>query len=74
MGLLGSIAGGLFGAGASSMQNAQNRQNVRETNQMNYKINQMNNHSFIKHSGICGIINVNQLLEVKSYETYQDDQ
>ena len=43
MGLLGSIAGGLFGAGASSMQNAQNRQNVRETNQMNYKINQMNN-------------------------------
>lgn len=32
------------------------------------------NYSFIKHSGICGIINVNQLLEVKSYETYQDDQ
>jgi len=43
MGLLGSIAGGLLGIGASSMQNAQNRQNVRETNQMNYKINQMNN-------------------------------
>lgn len=43
MGLLGSIAGGLLGVGASSMQNAQNRQNVRETNQMNYKINQMNN-------------------------------
>lgn len=43
MGLLGSIAGGLFGAGASSFQNSQNRQNVRETNQMNYKINQMNN-------------------------------
>lgn len=43
MGLLGSIAGGLLGIGASSMQNAQNRQNIRETNQMNYKINQMNN-------------------------------
>lgn len=43
MGLLGSIAGGLLGAGASSVQNSQNRQNVRETNQMNYKINQMNN-------------------------------
>lgn len=43
MGLLGSIAGGLLGIGASSMQNAQNRQNVQETNRMNYKINQMNN-------------------------------
>jgi hypothetical protein len=43
MGLLGSIAGGLLGAGSSSIQNSQNRQNVRETNQMNYKINQMNN-------------------------------
>lgn len=43
MGLLSSIAGGLFGIGASSMQNSQNRQNVKETNQMNYKINQMNN-------------------------------
>lgn len=43
MGLFGSIVGGLLGAGASSMQNSQNRQNVRETNQMNYKINQMNN-------------------------------
>lgn len=43
MGLLGSIAGGLLGVGASSVQNSQNRQNVRETNQMNYKINQMNN-------------------------------
>lgn len=43
MGLLGSIAGGLFGAGTSAVQNSQNRQNVRETNQMNYKINQMNN-------------------------------
>lgn len=43
MGLLGSIAGGLFGLGSSAMQNSQNRQNVRETNQMNYKINQMNN-------------------------------
>ena len=43
MGLLGSIAGGLFGIGSSAMQNSQNRQNVRETNQMNYKINQMNN-------------------------------
>lgn len=43
MGLLGSIAGGLLGLGASSVQNSQNRQNVRETNQMNYKINQMNN-------------------------------
>ena len=43
MGLLGSLVGGLFGAGVSSMQNAQNRQSVRETNQMNYKINQMNN-------------------------------
>lgn len=43
MGLLGSIAGGLLGIGASSIQNSQNRQNVRETNQMNYKINQMNN-------------------------------
>ena len=42
MGLLGSLVGGLFGAGVSSMQNAQNRQSVRETNQMNYKINQMN--------------------------------
>ena len=43
MGLFGSIAGGLLGAGTSSVQNSQNRQNVRETNQMNYKINQMNN-------------------------------
>lgn len=43
MGLLGSIAGGLLGIGTSSIQNSQNRQNVRETNQMNYKINQMNN-------------------------------
>ena len=43
MGLLGSIAGGLFGIGSSVIQNSQNRQNVRETNQMNYKINQMNN-------------------------------
>lgn len=43
MGLLGSIAGGLLGIGASSVQNSQNMQNVRETNQMNYKINQMNN-------------------------------
>lgn len=43
MGLFGSIVGGLFGAGASSMQNAQNRQNVQETNRMNYQINQMNN-------------------------------
>ena len=43
MGLFGSIAGGLLGIGASSLQNAQNRQNVQETNQMNYKINQMNN-------------------------------
>lgn len=43
MGLFGSIAGGLLGIGASSMQNAQNRQNVQETNRMNYKINQMNN-------------------------------
>ena len=43
MGIFGSIAGGLLGIGASSMQNAQNRQNVRETNQMNYNINQMNN-------------------------------
>lgn len=43
MGLLGSIAGGLFGIGTSAFQNSQNRQNIRETNQMNYKINQMNN-------------------------------
>lgn len=43
MGFFGSLVGGLFGAGASSMQNAQNRQSVQETNQMNYKINQMNN-------------------------------
>lgn len=43
MGLLGSIAGGLFGFGSSVVENSQNRQNVRETNQMNYKINQMNN-------------------------------
>lgn len=43
MGLLGSIAGGLLGVGSSAVQNSQNRQNVRETNQMNYKINQMNN-------------------------------
>lgn len=43
MGLLGSIAGGLSGIGSSVFQNSQNRQNVRETNQMNYKINQMNN-------------------------------
>lgn len=43
MGLLGSIAGGLLGIGSSAVQNSQNRQNVRETNQMNYKINQMNN-------------------------------
>lgn len=43
MGLLGSIAGGLLGIGSSAIQNSQNRQNVRETNQMNYKINHMNN-------------------------------
>lgn len=43
MGLLGSIAGGLLGIGSSAVQNSQNRQNVRETNAMNYKINQMNN-------------------------------
>lgn len=43
MGLLGSIAGGLLNVGSSVVQNSQNRQNVRETNQMNYKINQMNN-------------------------------
>lgn len=43
MGLFGSIAGGLLGVGSSVIQNSQNRQNVRETNQMNYKINQMNN-------------------------------
>lgn len=43
MGLFGSIAGGLLGIGSSVMQNSQNRQNVQETNQMNYKINQMNN-------------------------------
>ena len=43
MGFLGSLAGGLLGAGSSVVQNSQNRQNVRETNQMNYKINQMNN-------------------------------
>lgn len=43
MGLLGSITGGLLGLGASSIQNSQNRQNVQETNRMNYKINQMNN-------------------------------
>lgn len=43
MGLFGSLVGGLFGAGASSIQNGQNRQNVQETNRMNYKINQMNN-------------------------------
>ena len=35
MGLLGSLVGGLFGAGSSAMQNAQNAQSVRETNQMN---------------------------------------
>lgn len=43
MGFFGSLAGGLLGAGSSLVQNSQNRQNVRETNQMNYKINQMNN-------------------------------
>lgn len=43
MGLFGSIAGGLLGIGSSAIQNSQNRQNVKETNQMNYKINQMNN-------------------------------
>lgn len=43
MGLLGSIAGGLLGFGSSALQNSQNRQNVQETNRMNYKINQMNN-------------------------------
>ena len=43
MGILGSIAGGLLGIGSSAIQNSQNRQNVQETNQMNYKINQMNN-------------------------------
>jgi hypothetical protein len=40
---LGSIAGGLLGIGSSVIQNSQNRQNVQETNRMNYKINQMNN-------------------------------
>ena len=43
MGILGSIAGGLLGIGSSAIQNSQNRQNVQETNRMNYKINQMNN-------------------------------
>lgn len=43
MGFLGSIAGGLLGSGSSLIQNSQNRQNVQETNRMNYKINQMNN-------------------------------
>lgn len=43
MGLLGSIAGGLLNVGSSVVQNSQNRQNVQETNRMNYKINQMNN-------------------------------
>lgn len=43
MDLLGSISGGLLGIGSSLMQNSQNRQNVLETNRMNYKINQMNN-------------------------------
>lgn len=43
MGLFESITGGLLGLGSSAIQNSQNRQNVRETNQMNYKINQMNN-------------------------------
>lgn len=43
MGFFESLAGGLLGAGSSVVQNSQNRQNVRETNQMNYKINQMNN-------------------------------
>lgn len=43
MGLLGSLTGGLLGIGSSVVQNSQNRQNVRETNQMNYKINHMNN-------------------------------
>lgn len=43
MGLFGSIAGGLLGVGSSAVQNSQNRQNVQETNRMNYKINQMNN-------------------------------
>lgn len=43
MGLLGSIAGGLLGIGSSVVGNSQNRQNVQDTNRMNYKINQMNN-------------------------------
>nr|DAV44052.1 MAG TPA: Putative minor capsid protein [Microviridae sp.] len=43
MNFLGSLAGGLLGAGSSVVQNSQNRQSVRETNQMNYKINQLNN-------------------------------
>lgn len=43
MGLLGSIAGGLLNFGSSAIQNSQNRQNVQETNRLNYKINQMNN-------------------------------
>jgi hypothetical protein len=43
MGLLGSITGGLLNLGSSAVENSQNRQSVRETNQMNYKINQMNN-------------------------------
>ena len=43
MGLLGSLTGGLLGIGSSVIQNSQNRQNVQETNRMNYKINQMNN-------------------------------
>ena len=43
MGFLGSLTGGLLGLGSSVVENSQNRQNVRETNQMNYKINQMNN-------------------------------
>lgn len=43
MGFFGSLAGGLLGVGSSVIQNSQNRQNVQETNRMNYKINQMNN-------------------------------
>ena len=43
MGFLGSLTGGLLNFGSSAVQNSQNRQNVQETNRMNYKINQMNN-------------------------------
>ena len=65
MGLFGSLVGGLFGAGSSSMQNAQNAQSVRETNQMNYKINQPEKSRTYQHNDLQNQVIQNPYLNGK---------